>query len=135
MISVSLPGMKNELNYSQDSRIIGALTGMKHHPIARKFTDINVRTCSSQLRDPPARLQSEPCDVKSMRAGINARSDRQEVARMKQWQCMVCGFIYDEAMGMPGDGIPPGTPWGDIPDDWMCPDCGVSKEDFEMIEI
>jgi len=59
----------------------------------------------------------------------------EEEARMKQWQCMVCGFIYDEAVGLPEDGIPPGTSWADIPDDWMCPDCGVSKEDFEMIEI
>lgn len=54
---------------------------------------------------------------------------------MKQWQCMVCGFIYDEAQGLPEDGIAPGTPWHEIPDDWMCPDCGIGKEDFEMIEI
>ncbi len=54
---------------------------------------------------------------------------------MKKWQCMVCGFIYDEEHGLPEEGISPGTPWYDIPDDWMCPDCGVGKEDFEMVEI
>lgn len=59
----------------------------------------------------------------------------QENNSVKQWQCMVCGFIYDEAQGLPEDGIAPGTPWQEIPDDWMCPDCGVGKEDFEMIEI
>jgi len=52
----------------------------------------------------------------------------------KKWECMICGFIYDEATGLPEDGIAPGTAWSDIPDDWECPDCGVSKADFEMIE-
>lgn len=54
---------------------------------------------------------------------------------MKKYQCIVCGWIYDEAEGWPQDGIVPGTKWEDIPDDWTCPDCGVSKVDFEMIEI
>ena len=54
---------------------------------------------------------------------------------MKKWQCIVCGFIYDEAEGWPEDGIAPGTSWEDVPDDWMCPECGVGKEDFEMIEL
>lgn len=54
---------------------------------------------------------------------------------MKKWQCVVCGFIYDEAEGWPDDGIQPGTAWEDVPEDWECPDCGVGKEDFEMIEM
>lgn len=54
---------------------------------------------------------------------------------MKKWQCVVCGLIYDEAEGWPDDGIAPGTRWEDVPADWLCPDCGVGKEDFEMIEI
>ena len=54
---------------------------------------------------------------------------------MKKWKCVVCGFVYDEAEGLPDDGIPAGTPWSAIPEDWICPDCGVGKEDFEMIEM
>jgi rubredoxin len=54
---------------------------------------------------------------------------------MKTWECIICGLIYDEAEGWPDDGIAPGTHWADVPDDWICPDCGASKEDFEMIEI
>jgi rubredoxin len=54
---------------------------------------------------------------------------------MKTYQCIVCGFVYDEAAGMPEDGIAPGTRWGDIPDHWSCPDCGVAKADFEMVEV
>tara|TARA_B100001079_G_C16390229_1_gene506433 strand:+ start:298 stop:444 length:147 start_codon:yes stop_codon:yes gene_type:complete len=48
---------------------------------------------------------------------------------------MVCGFIYDEELGLPDEGVAPGTRWDEIPEDWSCPDCGVSKEDFEMIEL
>ncbi len=54
---------------------------------------------------------------------------------MKKWQCVVCGFTYDESLGLPGEGIAPGTRWGDIPDDWSCPECGVAKSDFEMASV
>lgn len=53
---------------------------------------------------------------------------------MKKYVCVVCGFIYDPAVGLPDDGIPAGTPFEAIPDDWSCPDCGVSKSDFEVVE-
>ena len=54
---------------------------------------------------------------------------------MKKWQCIVCGFIYDEAEGFEEEGIAPGTAWEDVHEDWVCPECGVGKADFEMIEI
>ncbi len=54
---------------------------------------------------------------------------------MKKWLCIICGLIYDEAKGWPADGIAAGTRWEDVPDDWLCPDCGVGKADFEMIEV
>ncbi|AQQ68155.1 hypothetical protein Mag101_11295 [Microbulbifer agarilyticus] len=53
----------------------------------------------------------------------------------KTWECLVCGWVYDEANGWPEDGIAPGTRWEDIPNDWLCPDCGVGKADFEMVEV
>ena len=53
---------------------------------------------------------------------------------MKKWQCMVCEFVYDEAQGIPEEGIPAGTRWEDVPEDWCCPVCGDGKEDFEMVE-
>ena len=53
----------------------------------------------------------------------------------RKWQCATCGFIYDEAEGWPDDGIVPGTRWEDVPADWVCPDCGTPKEDFDMVEI
>ncbi len=53
----------------------------------------------------------------------------------KIWMCIICGWIYEEEKGAPEEGIAPGTKWEDIPDDWVCPDCAASKEDFEMIEV
>lgn len=53
---------------------------------------------------------------------------------MSKWECIVCGLVYDEAEGWPDDGIEAGTRWEDVPEDWLCPDCGVGKEDFELIE-
>lgn len=53
----------------------------------------------------------------------------------RTWMCVVCGFLYSEADGMPEEGIAAGTCWEDIPDTWTCPDCGVTKDDFEMVEI
>jgi rubredoxin len=54
---------------------------------------------------------------------------------MRKWQCIVCGWIYDEAEGYEEENIAPGTRWEDVPEDFVCPECGVSKEDFEMIEV
>ena len=54
---------------------------------------------------------------------------------MKTWICIICGLIYDEARGWPADGISAGKPWSEVPDDWLCPDCGVSKADFVMQEL
>lgn len=53
----------------------------------------------------------------------------------KKYMCVVCGWIYDEELGAPDEGIAAGTLWEDVPDDWECPDCGVGREDFEMVEI
>jgi rubredoxin len=53
----------------------------------------------------------------------------------KRWQCMLCAFVYDEATGMPDDGIAPGTPWAEVPETWTCPDCGAAKSEFEEIDL
>lgn len=54
---------------------------------------------------------------------------------MKKYMCLLCGYIYDEAIGWPDEGIPAGTRWEDIPMTWRCPECGAMKEDFEMAEM
>jgi rubredoxin len=49
----------------------------------------------------------------------------------QKYICTVCEYIYDPKIGDPDSGIPPGTPFEALPDDWECPDCGVKKENFE----
>ena len=49
--------------------------------------------------------------------------------------CRNCGWIYDEAVGDPSSGIRAGTRWDDVPDSWICPECGATKADFDMMEI
>ncbi len=53
----------------------------------------------------------------------------------KTWMCLICGWVYDEAAGLPEEGIPAGTRWEDVPMNWTCPECGARKDDFEMTEI
>ena len=50
---------------------------------------------------------------------------------MRSFTCTVCGYVYNEADGDPDSGIAPGTKWEDIPDTWVCPVCGVSKDEFK----
>ena len=52
----------------------------------------------------------------------------------RKWRCRNCGLIYDEALGLPEDGIAPGTRFEDIPGDWYCPDCGTEKQDFDLLD-
>jgi rubredoxin len=58
----------------------------------------------------------------------NLKNHKEET--MKKYICDVCGWIYDPEIGDPDGDIAPGTKFEDIPDDWVCPECGVSKEDF-----
>ncbi len=52
---------------------------------------------------------------------------------MKKYKCLLCGYVYDPAAGDPDNGIVAGTSFDDLPDDWTCPECGASKDDFEAI--
>jgi rubredoxin len=53
---------------------------------------------------------------------------------MKKYKCLMCGYVYDPAIGDPDNNIAAGTAFKDLPDDWVCPDCGVGKDEFEPIE-
>jgi len=50
-----------------------------------------------------------------------------------KYQCNVCGYVYDPAKGDPTQSIEPGTAFEDLPEDWVCPECGVGKEEFTLI--
>ncbi len=53
---------------------------------------------------------------------------------MKKYRCTLCGYIYDPAKGDPANGVEPGTAFESLPDDWVCPECGAAKSEFEPVE-
>jgi len=52
---------------------------------------------------------------------------------MEKWQCSICNYIYDPVIGDPSAGVAPGTAFEDLPDDWVCPECGADKGSFEKM--
>lgn len=52
---------------------------------------------------------------------------------MKKQRCQICGYDYDPEVGDPDNGVAPGTPWEDVPDDWACPICGAGKDAFDEL--
>lgn len=52
---------------------------------------------------------------------------------MQKYVCKVCGYVYDPAVGDVDNGVAPDTEFKDIPDSWVCPICGVPKEEFEVV--
>ncbi len=53
---------------------------------------------------------------------------------MKKYVCDVCGYVYDPAAGDPDNSVQPGTPFEELPENWVCPLCGVGVEDFSPVE-
>lgn len=52
---------------------------------------------------------------------------------MKKYVCLACGYIYDPELGDPDNGVNEGTSWENVPEDWVCPLCGVGKDQFEEV--
>jgi rubredoxin len=59
---------------------------------------------------------------------------REKEFNVKKYVCDMCGYIYDPAVGDPAYGVPAGTAFADIPDDWVCPECGASKDEFSSLD-
>jgi len=65
---------------------------------------------------------------------INRMIEGAAMSDYKKYECDICGHIYDESQGDPDSGIPPGTRWQDVPENWRCPECGASKSHFKLLE-
>ena len=88
------------------------------------------------------RLQAGPDGLEALLLNFPRTEPIQDASRsispaagFKKWQCVLCGFTYDEALGLPDEGIPAGTRWADVPDTWVCADCGAGKGEFEMADV
>ena len=80
------------------------------------------------------RIRSGLCIAQSDDTRVYAVLAAADGEPMRKWMCVNCGYTYDEALGDPANGLAPGTRWEDIPEDWICPDCGMAKADFEMVD-
>jgi len=67
----------------------------------------------------------------SSEGSSTAQERREESLKMEKYVCTVCGYVYDPEKGDPEGGISPGTPFEELPEDWVCPVCGASKDQFE----
>lgn len=65
---------------------------------------------------------------------INGFYIKKERTILMNYVCNVCGYEYDETAGDPENGIAPGTPWENVPEEWVCPLCGVGKDDFSPVQ-
>jgi rubredoxin len=59
---------------------------------------------------------------------------KEKESKMKKYKCLLCGYIYDPETGDPANGVEAGTSFEDLPDNWVCPECGAGKDEFEPVE-
>jgi len=64
---------------------------------------------------------------------VSSNTEEKEQMTMDKYECLVCGWIYDPAVGDPDNGVEPGTAFEDVPEDWVCPECGAGKDMFEKM--
>ncbi len=82
-----------------------------------------------EIKIPAENIRFEKWD----NAQIAVAKEEKMTEKYEKYKCTVCGYIYDEEKGDPDSGISPKTKWKDVPDTWVCPDCGVGKENFELM--
>jgi flavin reductase (DIM6/NTAB) family NADH-FMN oxidoreductase RutF/rubredoxin len=79
----------------------------------------------------PTFISEDDTSVKS--TGITSDNTKKEVVHMDKFECTLCGWVYDPELGDPDSGIEPGTPFEDLSEDWVCPVCGASKDQFAKV--
>lgn len=89
--------------------------------------------CEASPRHPDLFVSDQCCDRKVEQVPASFTVHRYMFAiEMKKWICTTCGYIYDEAVGLPEQGLFPGTRFEELPDDWICLECCAGKEAFEI---
>jgi rubredoxin len=67
------------------------------------------------------------------KAFVRGTGTSKQGGHMEKWECQACGYIYDPSIGDPDHDLPPGTAFEELPDDWVCPQCGVGKDFFQKV--
>lgn len=87
---------------------------------------------ASRFRLPLGNYCNNWVGVLWLKENITGKNSK-EVKALSKWECTVCGYVYDPAIGDPTQDVPPGVDFNDLPDDWRCPECGVEKDLFEEL--
>ena len=110
------------------------LHNQKEHK-AYTLVFIDPKESALQIHAGPQGLQAIILNYPQLNPGALHTKAACTVTGFKKWQCALCSFAYDEALGLPEEGIPAGTRWEEVPDTWSCPDCSAAKSDFQMVEV
>ncbi|WP_461423606.1 rubredoxin [Ketobacter sp.] len=101
---------------------------------ARPASQTGVEEVSQKVADEPSPTAKTKTKRKSRSISSKTSNDPAHKDAYRKWVCVTCSHIYDEALGDEAEGFAPGTRFEDIPDDWCCPDCGATKEDYVLYE-
>lgn len=79
-------------------------------------------------------VREEMAHARMISEHIESLKKEQKGDTMQKYECIVCSYVYDPELGDPDNGVAAGTPWEDVPEDWLCPECGVGKDEFEPVD-
>lgn len=129
------PGCGAELQVFSDEDIIkcwscGEIINREETPACIEWC-VSARSCLGERK----RKASMKDNIKDSSLSSNKiKEGKMESTNAAKYECTVCGYVYNPELGDPDSGIEPGTAFKDIPDDWVCPVCGVGKDLFEIIK-
>ncbi|ABM17709.1 MULTISPECIES: rubredoxin [Gammaproteobacteria] len=121
---VALQEANSELSVSATNIAVRTASQAKTEGASQKATDASTPSAKNKTKP---KAKPKPTSSKSPK-------DSTQKDTYRKWVCITCGHIYDEALGDEAEGFPAGTRFEDIPDDWCCPDCGATKEDYVLYE-
>jgi rubredoxin len=94
-----------------------------------------VKKPADKKPNPRTNKPSSAKNPATKKPAVKAEPEKKEEKReMSKYECIACGYIYDPAKGDPSQGVKPGTSFDDLPADWVCPDCGAGKDQFEKLK-
>ncbi len=124
--------LENSIGYLE-AQVIESLDAGTHGVFMAKVIDAAVFNEEEPITYAYYHLKKSGAALPQQKTPDNEQEKKEGDPSMQKYQCLVCGYVYDPAEGDPDSGIAPGTAFTDIPDGWVCPICGVGKDQFEPI--
>jgi len=117
-----------------EGQVIQVVDVQTHTIFIAKVTDAAITGQDEPMTYAYYHLVKKGTAPKTAPTYLNIKEEAKPMGKLPTYKCTVCGYVYDPAVGDPDSGIKPGTPFEEIPEDWICPVCGVTKDQFEKEE-